>query len=181
VPEQFGRYGIVRKLGEGGMGAVYLVEHPELGQVALKVPHFTEEDGPDVIERFRREARSAFGIRHPNICPVLDVDQLGGVHYLVMPLIDGAPLSRRVGPGRPWEPREAVRLVCQLARALAVLHRKGLIHRDLKPANVMVDQAARMLATDTSHLLRMILAEKLPEYEERGRRARGLSEQESQP
>src|SRR5436305_10729508 len=134
LPEQFGRYRILKKLGEGGMGAVYLAEDSRLGcQVALKVPHFTEEDGPAVVERFYREARAVAGIHHPNICPVYDVDQVGGLHYLVMPFLEGTPLSRHIGPGRPWRPGDAVRLVVRLARALEVLHRRGLIHRDLKP------------------------------------------------
>src|SRR5947209_1409397 len=93
LPEQFGRYRIVRKLGEGGMGTVYLAEDTRLGrQVALKVPHFREEDGLQVIERFYREARVAAGIQHPNLCAVLDVDEVGGVHYLTMPYLEGTPL-----------------------------------------------------------------------------------------
>src|SRR4051812_32990176 len=73
LPEQFGRYRILKKVGEGGMGAVYLAEDTKLGRrVALKVPHFTEEDGP-AIQRFYREAQVAAGLEHPNICPVYDV------------------------------------------------------------------------------------------------------------
>src|SRR5437588_1975875 len=96
LPEQFGRYRILKKLGEGGMGVVYLAEDGQLGrQVALKVPHFSPEDGPEVIERFYREARVAAAIEHANICAVHDVGQIDGVHYLTMPYIDGVPLAQR--------------------------------------------------------------------------------------
>src|SRR5262249_10557824 len=83
LPETFGRYRIAKKLGRGGMGAVYLAQDTQLGRpVALKVPHFTNRDGPRVLERFYREARAAATINHPNICPVYDVGQINGVHYL---------------------------------------------------------------------------------------------------
>src|SRR4051812_18957735 len=137
LPDPFGRYRILDKLGEGGMGAVYLAEDTLLRRrVALKVPHFSAEDGPQVVERFYREARAAAGIDHPNLCGVLDLGQVEGVHYLTMPFIEGTPLSRRVD--QPWPPREAVELVQRLAGAVGVLHEKGLIHRDLKPANVLL-------------------------------------------
>src|SRR4051794_35920700 len=131
LPEQFGRYRILKKLGEGGMGAVYLAEDTGLGRkVALKVPHFTKEDGP-AIERFRREARAAAGIEHPHLCPVLDVGQVDSVHYLTMPVIEGQALSRLIDSDHPWEPSLAVDLVRRLALALGAMHAKGLIHRDL--------------------------------------------------
>jgi hypothetical protein len=90
LPERLGRYRIVRKLGAGGMGAVYLAEDTQLGrQVALKVPHFDDGADPKIIERFYREARVAAAIEHPNLCPVYDVGQAEGVHYLTMPYING--------------------------------------------------------------------------------------------
>src|SRR5947209_18290008 len=77
LPEQFGRYRILDKLGAGGMGAVYLAEDTKLGRkVALKVPHFKLGDGTAILERFRREARLAAGIDHPNFCQVHDVDEV---------------------------------------------------------------------------------------------------------
>ena len=138
VPAQLGRYRILSKLGQGGMGAVYLAEDTFLSRrVAIKVPHFSESDGTTVIERFHREARTAAGIDHPNICPVHDAGQVEGIHFLVMPYIEGTPLSRRI-EGGPWPPTQAAALVRQLAAAIEVLHRRGLIHRDLKPSNVLL-------------------------------------------
>lgn len=137
LPEQFGRYRILRKLGAGGMGTVYLAHDSQLERdVALKVPHFGPEDGSNVIERFKREARLAAGYQHSNVCPVYDVGCVDGVHYLTMPFIEGVPLSKRVG--QPWPPLAAVTLVARLASTLAVLHARNLIHRDLKPANIML-------------------------------------------
>jgi serine/threonine-protein kinase len=136
LPAQFGRYRIIRKVGKGGMGAVYLAEDTLLTrQVALKVPLL---EGAEVQQRFLREARVAAGIDHPNVCPVYDFGEVNGIHYLTMPYLEGTPLSEQCGVGRPWAPRQAAELVCLIAGALAVLHQRGLMHRDLKPANVMM-------------------------------------------
>jgi serine/threonine protein kinase/formylglycine-generating enzyme required for sulfatase activity len=140
LPEQFGRYRILRKLGEGGMGAVYLAEDTQLGRrVALKVPHFNRDDGPDVIERFYREARAAAALRHPNLCPVHDVGHIDGIHYLTMPFIEGKPLADQIQRDQPWPPARAATLVIRLAQALHVLHQQGMMHRDLKPANILLE------------------------------------------
>src|SRR5262245_31566357 len=95
--DQIGRYRIVKKLGQGGMGTVYLAEDTEMRRrVAIKVPHFDENDGPQVIERFKREARIAGAISHPNICRVYDIGQHGDLHYMVMEFVAGTPLSRLI-------------------------------------------------------------------------------------
>ena len=126
LPVEFGRYRVLRKIGEGGMGAVYLAEDSKLGRrVALKVPHFSAEDRPTAIERFHREARVAAAIEHPNICPVYDIGEVNGVHYLTMPYIEGVPLSQKVDPNRPVCPAEAVALVRRLALAVGVMHERG--------------------------------------------------------
>src|SRR5262245_27148350 len=147
MPEQFGRYRILKKLGEGGMGAVYLAEDTVLTrQVALKVPHFGENDGPRVIERFYREARAAAALSHPDICPVIDVGQIDGKHYLTMPFIEGKPLSHHME--QKWSVPQACTMVRRLALAVAELHQRGLVHRDLKPANIMIRPGGEPLLMD---------------------------------
>src|SRR5439155_27185236 len=94
LPEVFGRYRVKKKLGGGGMGAVYLVHNTELDrEEALKVPHFDIGDDPEVRERFRREARSAAKVDHPNLCPVYDVGVQDGIYFLTMRYLKGKPLS----------------------------------------------------------------------------------------
>src|SRR5438105_222307 len=94
LPEVFGRYRILKKLGAGGMGAVYLAEDAKLRRkVALKVPHFTAGTRTAGLERFQREARLAAGIDHPNFCPVYDVDEVDSIHFFTMAYVEGTPLS----------------------------------------------------------------------------------------
>src|SRR5262249_23306941 len=100
-PEQFGRYQVLRRLGGGGMGAVYLAHDRMLDhRVALKVPRFTAADGPGVCARFLREARAAAMIHHPNLCPIHDVGRIEGIHYLTMAYIEGQSLSEILHAGR---------------------------------------------------------------------------------
>jgi serine/threonine protein kinase len=137
LPEQFGPYRIKKKLGGGGMGAVYLVENTALGrEEALKVPHFDAGDGEAVRQRFLQEARAAAGLRHANLCPVYHVAEQDGVCFLTMPYLEGRPLDDFTG--RPQPARKAVEVVAKLAQALAAAHAAGVIHRDLKPGNIMM-------------------------------------------
>jgi formylglycine-generating enzyme required for sulfatase activity len=148
LPEQFGRYRIVRKLGQGGMGSVYLARDTQLDrQVALKVPHIRPEDGPAVLERFYREARAAATLHHPNLCPVHDVGSHDGVPYLTMAFIEGKPLSAFVAEGG-LPPRQVAAVVRKLALALQEAHARGIVHRDLKPANVMIDRRKEPVIMD---------------------------------
>jgi serine/threonine protein kinase len=131
------------------MGSVYLAHDPQLDRrVALKVPHFTAEDGPDVLERFRREARAAATIEHPNICPVYDVGEADGVNYLSMAYIEGRPLSDLLKGGKPQPQRGVAAVVRKLALALEEAHKKGVIHRDLKPSNVMINRRKEPVLMD---------------------------------
>lgn len=118
IPEQLGRYRILKPLGKGGMGSVYLAQDTELDrQVALKVPHFTPEDGSSVLERFYREARTAATLRHPHICPLFDISEFQGIPYLTMAYIEGKPLSDLVST-KPLTQRQTASLVRKLALAL---------------------------------------------------------------
>ncbi len=138
LPEQFGRYRILKQLGAGGMGAVYLAHDTRLDRkIALKVPHFSDAR-PEVVQRFLREQRIAAGLDHPHLCPVYDADAVNGICYFTMPFIEGQPLANLIAVDRPWPPTQALQLVRQVALAVAVLHRNKLIHRDLKPANIML-------------------------------------------
>ena len=140
LPEHFGRYQILRTLGKGGMGSVYLALDTQLGrQVALKVPHFSPDDGPEVLERFDREARAAAMLDHPNVCPIFDVGTIEGIPYASMAYIEGRPLADLVDADKRLVERETAVLVRKVAIAMAEAHRKGIVHRDLKPANIMIN------------------------------------------
>jgi predicted Ser/Thr protein kinase len=135
----FGRYQIVRLLGQGAMGAVYLAYDTQLHRhVALKTPFLG--NSLETIERFYREARTAAQIRSPNVCPVHDVGHLGGVHYLSMAFIDGQSLAAAMTEGRLKDPTEIANILSQIAHGLHKAHEQGIIHRDLKPENIMIDR-----------------------------------------
>ena len=139
VGRHFGRYKIKRELGRGAMGVVYLALDTNLDrQVAVKVPSFAEEDGQDVVDRFYREARAMATISHPNLCPVYDVGDIDGVHYLTMQFVEGRPMSDYLQGGKSQSPKQAAAVLRKLALALEEAHRAGIVHRDLKPANIMI-------------------------------------------
>ncbi len=140
VPVDFGRYRLVRTLGEGGMGRVFLAHDAQLDRhVALKVPRFQASSGSSVLQRFIREARSAALLRHPNICPIFDVGEAHGIHFLTMAYIDGQPLTRHTHKDSLLAQPDAAALVAKLARAIHEAHSHGVIHRDLKPSNILLD------------------------------------------
>jgi eukaryotic-like serine/threonine-protein kinase len=146
---QFGRYRIIRALGKGAMGTVYLAEDTHIErQVALKSPHFTEDPTGNQTERFFREARSAGNLRHPNICPIYDFGQIDGKHFITMAYIEGRPLSDLIQPGKPQTERKILIAIRKLALALQAAHDKGIVHRDLKPANIMVDTSGEPIIMD---------------------------------
>jgi formylglycine-generating enzyme required for sulfatase activity len=148
LPEQFGRYRILKKLGQGGMGSVFLAYDTQLlRKVGLKVPHLEPGD-PTVLQRFYREARAAATLHHPNICPVHDVGEHEGIPYLTMAFIEGRTLAARLQDGEPLPQREAAEIVRKLALALHEAHAKSVIHRDLKPANVMIDHRGEPVVMD---------------------------------
>jgi serine/threonine protein kinase/class 3 adenylate cyclase len=141
LPERFGRYLILRKLGRGGMGTVYLAHDTQLDRpVALKVPRIGPDQGSHVLERFAREARAAALLHHPNICPIYDVGQIDNIPYLTMAYIEGQTLAEWAAQHRGCPVQEIAALVRTLALALVDAHANHLIHRDLKPSNIMLNK-----------------------------------------
>lgn len=148
-PDEFGRYAIKKQLGKGAMGAVFLARDTQLNRdVALKVPTFSDKSPANMIERFYREARSAATLTHPNICPVYDVGEHNGTHFISMGFIEGRPLSAYIESGKKQPERQAAAVVKKLALALQEAHDKGIIHRDLKPANIMIDHRSEPVVMD---------------------------------
>ncbi len=145
----FGRYRVERVLGTGGMGIVYLAEDLRLGRrVALKIPKFDADGKLQLSERFRREARTMASVVHRNLCPIFDVDEQDGKHYLTMAFIDGEPLSQIIKQGSSLTARQIAELIRKLALGLEAAHCAGVVHRDLKPANVMIDRSGEPILMD---------------------------------
>jgi serine/threonine-protein kinase len=140
IGQLFGNYRAISVLGEGGMGVVYLAEHPEIGRkVAVKVLHADFARDQQVLTRFLNEARAANAIRHPNIIEILDSGVLADrTPYLVMELLEGETLSARIKRVGPLPINEVFDFSYQTASALSAAHAKGIVHRDLKPDNLFV-------------------------------------------
>jgi len=140
-----GRYRILAPLGAGGMGEVYRAHDSQLGRaVAIKVLAAHLAALPEVRTRFEREARTISHLSHANICTVYDVGHQDGVDYLVMELLEGETLSRRIARG-PLPVADVLSIGRQVAAALARAHQSGVVHRDLKPGNVMLTKSGAKL------------------------------------
>ena len=151
LPDQkkFGKYELIRTLGEGAMGAIYLARDTNLDrEVALKIPKFTGGEGPEFRQRFSREARAAAKLDHPQICRVYDADEIDGTPYITMAFLDGLPLSRFVGTPDFQDERRVAEVVRDIATGLAHAHEQGVLHRDLKPGNVMMISGGTPCVTD---------------------------------
>ncbi len=144
-----GRCRLVRKLGEGGMGVVWLARHETLQKdVAVKVLPESFGANEEAIRRFLREARSAARLEHPNVVQVLDAGSADGVHFIVMQFVDGTDLEKAVQKRGKLSVADALAVTKRVALALAAAHKLGLIHRDIKPSNILITKQGRVMVTD---------------------------------
>jgi beta-lactam-binding protein with PASTA domain/predicted Ser/Thr protein kinase len=142
-----GRYRILRKLGSGGMANVYLAEDEDLGRrVAIKILNDRYANDEDFIERFRREAKSAAALSHPNIVSIYDRGEAEGTYYIAMEVIEGRSLKELILTRGPLPISQAVAYTLEILEALRFAHRHGIIHRDIKPHNILIGE--RLKVTD---------------------------------
>jgi serine/threonine protein kinase len=153
-PTQIGKFQIVQRLGAGAFGTVYKAQDPELGRfVAIKTIRLeglaaSQASLDDLLARFKREAKVAAGLKHPNIVTIHEIGSLPGNSYLVMEFVDGVGLDRVVAKGGRMSVERAASIGAQVATALAFAHKHNVVHRDIKPANIMIEPGDHVKVTD---------------------------------
>ena len=149
LPEKIGRYPVIRLLGQGGFGRVYLAHDDDLNRpVAVKVPNPERVSRPEDVEAYLNEARILASLDHSHIVPVFDVGRTDdGSCYVVSKYIEGSNLATKFGEGRPGF-HESAELVATVAEALHYAHTRGLVHRDIKPSNILIDRVGKPCVAD---------------------------------
>ncbi|MGE0490649.1 MAG: protein kinase [Vulcanimicrobiota bacterium] len=151
LPAYIGNYKVVRELGRGAMGTVFLAHQESLGRdLAIKVlaPEFTRD--PQFVERFKREGRVAAGLRHPNIVSIVDADSRDGRYFIVMEYVSEKDLRELLNREGKVSVRLGIKIMDQVLQALYHAHQKGVVHRDVKPANVLLRSAEEVALSDFS-------------------------------